>query len=608
MNIGDILGAPYYLVHLIPIGQAPGGAGDWATTWLLGSGLVVVVLYMVMSPAATLLAVHLEDRLEAGLREASQGATIDELRRYAHWYVRNRNRLLAIRRSSPAKYVDEEVAHQLRASGERLPGNNTDAAWARRMVWLTNEVANLRVLTGSIFVSWFGLYSIAATTWVVAPDHLRGAWDAIVRTASHTQPSVAALIFAVTTFLVLNAVNWKRRGLSKWRSEHLAAGYGQLYEIGLTLKGLRAVVPGAITLWHDRMAQSWSAAQLTVLNDYTAAPGGADEDLWSEVFDTTHQQSEAAIEAIEAIISDPQKQAALSIAVPPQVWAVVGNARNTLAFKLFSPNTRILIEASLEAGKRRTSSYLDVLSLCVDSVISHVQAPFTTAAQEALKPLAIAASDRNPLAGMFNHEDDQQKSDPRIIYQEAVDRAVDNAIKEVDSHLREHLDIKALAAASDSGNTARRKIINNESLVRDKVGIYFAETLAIRLAALRDKMIDHLNYNNLRQRDARPAFSRRWRVEQQFVVDDEDLLLRGLDVAIAAAATAMDKAVSKILEEDIAALVAESADERDYNDRIRYGLVAACRAEAELIDSIARIEAVLLPASWWSRVRAAFNR
>ncbi|MGC7304356.1 hypothetical protein RA993_23280, partial [Mycobacteroides abscessus subsp. abscessus] len=90
------------------------------------------------------------------------------------------------------------------------------------------------------------------------------------------------------------------------------------------------------------MAQSWSAAQLTVLDDYTAAPGSPDEDLWSEVFDTTHQQSEAAIEAIEAIISDPQKQAALSIAVPPQVWAVVADARNTLAFKLFSPVGQVL--------------------------------------------------------------------------------------------------------------------------------------------------------------------------------------------------------------------------------------------------------------------------
>lgn len=608
MNIGDILSAPYHLVHLIPIGQAPGGAGDWATTWLLGSGLVVFALYMVMSPAATLLAVHLEDRLEAGLREASQGATIDDLRRYAHWYVRNRNRLLAIRRASPAKYVDEEVARHLRASGERLPGNNIDAAWARRMVWLTNEVANLRVLTGSIFVSWFGLYSIAATTWVVAPDHLRASWDAIVRTASHTQPSVAALIFAVTTFLVLNAVNWKRRGLSKWRSEHLAAGYGQLSEIGLTLKGLRAVVPGAITLWHDRMAQSWSAAQLTVLYDYTAVLGGPAEDLWSETFDDTHERCQAAIAAIEAITADPQKRAALLIAAPAEVRVILDAPRKTLAFNLFTPQTCTMIEDLLAAGKQRTADYLEVLSQAVDAVLADVQTPFATAAQEALKPLAAAALQRNSLAAVFADADGKEKADPLISYQEAVERAVDGAIKGVDSSVREHLDIKALADASHSGSAVWRQIIDNESRVREKVDGYFTGAMVDRLETLRADMIGHLRYDNLTQHHAgMAALSRGWRYEC-FAVDDEQLLLRAVDGDIVAAAQAMDRTVTTILEEDIADLVAESADERAYNDRIRYGLVAACRAEADLIDCVDRIEAVLLPASWWSRMRAAFNR
>lgn len=608
MHILDILSAPYRLIHLIPLGQASGGAGDWITTWLLGSGLVVVALYMIMSPAATLLAVHLEDRLDAGLREASQGATIDDLRRYARWYVRNRNRLLAIRKASPAKYVDEDLAHKLRTSGERLPGNNTEAAWARRMVWLTNEVANLRVLASSIFVSWFGLYSIAGTTWVVAPEHLRAAWEAIVRTARHTPPSVAALIFAVTTFLVLNAVNWKRRGLAKWRSEHLATGYGQLSEIGLTLKGLRAVVPGAITLWHDRMAQSWSTAQLTVHHDYTAALGPADADLWSETFDTTHEQCQAAIEAIEAITADPQKRAALSIATPAEVRAVLDNPRKTLAFKIFTPQARTLIENQLEAGKQRTADYLDVLSQAVDAVIAHAQPPFATAAQEVLKPLAAAALERNSLATLWADADGEDKGDPLSTYQKAVDRAVDDSIKELSSQLREQLDIKALAEASHSGSTARRQIIDNESLVRDKVDGYFAAALPDRLEALRDKMIGCLDYDGLRQHCAElAALSRGWRVDH-FVFDDEERPLRAVDGAIEAAAHAMDRAASTILEEEIAALVAESADERDYNDRIRYSLVAACRAEAELIDCADRIEAVLLPASWWSRVRAAFNR
>ncbi|SKS74070.1 Uncharacterised protein [Mycobacteroides abscessus subsp. bolletii] len=608
MNIGDILSAPYHLVHLIPIGQASGGAGDWATTWLLGSGLVVVALYMVMSPAATLLAVHLEDRLEAGLREASQGATIDELRRYAHWYVRNRNRLLAIRRASPAKYVDEDSAHQLCASGERLPGNNTDAVWARRMVCLTNELANLRVLADSIFVSWFGLYSIAATTWVVAPDHLRTSWDAIVRTARHTQPSVAALIFAVTTFLVLNAVNWRRRGLSKWRSEHLAAGYGQLSEIGLALKDLRAVVPSAITLWHDRMAQSWSAAQLTVPYDYTAALGGPDADPWSETFDATHERCQAAIAAIEAITADPHKRAALLIAAPAEVRAVLDQPRKALAFNLFAPQTRTMIEDLLQAGKQRTADYLDVLSQAVDAILTHVQTPFVTAAQEALKPLAAAALQRNSLAAVLANADGKKNSDPLITYQKAVERAVDDAIKTVGSSVREHLDIKALASASHSGSTVRRQIIDNESRVREKVDRYFTGAMVDRLGTLRNNMINHLRYAGLTQhRAGMAALSRGWRAEY-FAGDDEQLLLRAVDGAIVAAAQAMDSTVTTILEEDIADLVAESADERTYNDRIRYGLVAACRAEADLIDCTDRIEAVLLPASWWSRVRAAFNR
>ncbi|WP_133175896.1 hypothetical protein [Mycobacteroides abscessus] len=340
----------------------------WIALWVAGSFPTLTFLAMTHTMIFSLCRA-ISGRVDRLRAMADKGATFDTRRRNAQWSVRINGWLHAIERRS---WLHRESDRPIALIG-RLGEPTLRSRRVEHVIGFTHRLVGLARAAATALVSWFGLYSVAATTWVTAQDQIRSAARYV---ADSMHPGGGAtLAFTVVAFLAVNAVNWKRRGLSKWRADHLTRAYSDLDQIQAHLTRALAVHSTALCAWYAQFAESLPDIHRTARHGaaWSLLPYPA-RSLWSSIFDAAYRDIAQEIEAITDISTKQRYGAALQVVTPPAATPLVLDPATHLKLTMFSPETRAEIHTRQAAATNIAQQYAQCLHESIATAINATKA------------------------------------------------------------------------------------------------------------------------------------------------------------------------------------------------------------------------------------------
>jgi hypothetical protein len=579
----DVVVFPYTLAYSMMLSEPWPLAAKWLATWITGFSIVV----------GALVCVHLSvfftcERIDAAIAAvrvaADRGATLHQRRRHAHWFVRIEKWLRIVKRSTWIRRGFPEE----RPSIERLSNVSIRASFPRSFIGVTFAVGTLAKAAKRTVLSWFGAFSIVATTWVVYQAQVRqGAADIAASLHALSIPvAVVALILTVSTFFAVNAVHWRRRGLSKWRADHLAAGYADLERIRAIMAHFRSVITPALDRWHSNMASSWESASSSPRTESLGLEW-RDRGPWRTEFDDAYGTWKQALQKIEKITDGRHRSTAIRTVAPWTVGPLLFRPRIFLRVDLFSPATHQHIDERIAAAKYKYRRYRGALDAGIAVALAAAEPPAEAVLHHSLDGPGLEVLD------------DARAEDVLERYHEALDRAIPAATRHVEAELRRHLGKLRLDTVLDDACTA-------EVLER------YRETVEVAIAAAtRQIESEFRRLLNARSLEAVQLEDREsvlfWR-NLGLRDDDEHPHGRVMESADRGASRGALRRATDELHLSLDKLLAGGDDERHYREYLETAIRDGCQTEAELVECLTTLDKVLFPHSLWERLRAALNR
>ncbi|UBV15335.1 hypothetical protein H8Z57_32575 [Mycolicibacterium fortuitum] len=554
----------------------------WLYVWVLGSWVVVAAML-----SAGFVVYCLCDRfgtLSYWLyRTADRGARLSQRRRLARWYVRVTHVLHSIKRPTGFRRMPRG-----RPPGrERITSARRSGMLVRLVLLLCDSAMSLAGRTIRLLCSWFGLYSIIGATWATHRHSLQEAGNDVLGLARtlDVPVGVLALAFAVATFLLVNAVSWRRRGLSKWRADHTVDGFERLNTIRVSLARMRDEIGPALVEWHAVMARSWSCAtswggtQLATLSAHRRG-------LWRDEFDVVHESWAADLVELEKITSDDHQIAGVMAATPLAARPVISDPRLFLGIDAFSPGTRRVIDDLLNTAADRRRQYRHTLDMALEvaldevgeDIIGELQQRLAVVSERLLTEPCPSASER---------------------YAEVADAAADDAARCFLPVLERHLRCVEVAKLVDFEE--KRAVTERYQDAVDQLVCSLAGSLKVVLRENLNARSLHtvqLQHESSAQFWASLGQSPRLGAGRHLVITD-------VIVAAVRSVRAHSSAVTHLQLEPV---LDGCLDEHRYKNFIDERVRNCCEAEAELVSCLASLDRFLIPRSRWAQIRAALSR
>ncbi|GBE67790.1 hypothetical protein MFM001_42520 [Mycobacterium sp. MFM001] len=413
----------------------------WFFTWICGA-----LFYLLLLIIAHLTVFYACERIADAIVKvrviADQGATLEQRRRNACWLIRVDRWRRVVKSRTWVHYGFGDEPNRT----ERLTRGTRRSAVSRFLIGVGFGVGEVANSAKTAVLSWLGALSALAATWVVYESQVRHAWAAIAAWLDNLDLPQLALAFTIVTFFVVNAVNWRRRGLSKWRSDHSSGAYADLARIRVIVLGALKVISPALTAWHSSMARSWDIAA-SPARMCPSLVGPPYRGPWRSQFDCAHKACEDALRDIEAITGDPDRRDGIWAAVPWYVRGPLFLPADYLELKMFAPAVHQRVDEFLAGATDRQRLYCQI-----------VEAAASAAAHQAQAALHQHL-DRPVLELLAGGEDD-----PPNRYPEVVEAAASAAAHQAQAALHENLDrpvLELLAAGEDQAPQHYREILDS---------------------------------------------------------------------------------------------------------------------------------------------------
>lgn len=582
MSTADLFVLPYTFAASALSAEGQVSIADWLYVWVLGSWAAVAamlsagfVVYCLCDWFGTL-----SYRL---YRTADRGARLNQRRRLARWYVRVTHVLHSIKRPTGFRRMPRG-----RPPGrERITSARRSGTLVRLLLLLCDSAMSLAGRTIRLVCSWFGLYSIIGATWATHRQSLQEAGSDVLRLARRLDVPVGmlALAFAAATFLLANAVSWRRRGLSKWRADHTVEGFQLLNTIRVGLARMRDEIGPALVEWHAAMARSWSSAtspggtQLATVSTHRRGP-------WRDGFDAVHESWEAELVELEKIISDGHQIAGVMAATPLAARPVISDPRLFLGIDAFSPVTRQVIDDLLNAAADRRRQYRHTLDMALEVALDEVDEDITGELHQRLEIVCEQVlNEPSPSASER--------------YTEVADAAADDAARCFLPALERHLRCVEVAKLIDFED--KRAV---SQCYHDAV-----EQLVCRLAlSLKVVLREHLNARSLHTVQLQHESSAQFWASLGQPPHLGDGRHKVITDVIAAAVRAVRAQSSAAIHLQLDPVLDGCLDEHRYTNFIDERSRNCCEAEAELLSCLASLDRFLIPRSRWAQMRAALSR
>jgi hypothetical protein len=547
----------------------------WFLTWANGS-----FYYFGLSLLAQVIVFYLCEAIARGAEKvhiaADQGATFDQRLRNAQWFVRVDRWLRIVRRRTGARPM-------LRGgcTDQRLTDGTRRSSTSRYFILLASYIGVVVRVVKAVVISWFGAFSIAATTVVVYRSQVRSAAADIIASLRDVQIpiSATALVFTIVTFFFVNAVNWRRRALSKWRSDYAADGYADIDRIRVIMLHLLSLFTPALMEWHSTMARSWQG----VFSSRRIISLSFDDRSWMPEFGKIYQSYKDDLRAIEDITCDPYRRSKIRYIAPRAVRSPLLNPRDYLDLDIFSPATRQQLDELVTAAE-------DKHKRCHRAVHTGIAAALA-AAEPAAEAQLHHHLDRvgGELLGSVGANDVSQR------YCEDLEVAIAAATQHLETELHHQL-----------GKLRFDEVVSHDTQQRYRAVLGTAMDAVTH--HLKVEFRQHLKETRLHQLNLRGLNSR-----NLFFASSELLAVRQdnqqcLDTAIRAAIDAVSRKTKDELQHQLDQVLADSDDKRHYHRHLDGMLRDACQTQAELRECVTTLNKLLFPQSLWSRIRAAFNR
>lgn len=582
MSIADLLVLPYTFAASALSAEGQVSIADWLGVWVLGSWAAVAA--MLSAGFAVFCLCDWFGTLSYRLyRIADRGARLSQRRRLARWYVRVTHVLHSIKRPTGFRRMPRG-----RPPGrERITSARHSDRVVRLVLLLCDSAMSLVGRTIRLLCSWFGLYSIFGATWATHRHSLQEAGSDVLSLARTLDVPVGmlALAFAATTFLLANAVSWRRRGLSKWRADHTVEGFQLLNTIRVGLARMRDEMGPALAEWHSVMARSWPCAnssggtQLATVGAHSRGP-------WRDEFDAVHESWEADLVELEKIISDGHQIAGVMAATPLAARPVISDPRFFLAIDAFSPGTRQVIDDLLKTAADRRRRYRHTLDTALEvaldevgeGIIGELEQRLEVVYEQVLNEPSPSASER---------------------YAEVADAAADDAARCFLPVLERHLRCVEVAKLVDFDE---RRVVSQR--YQDAVEQLVCSMAASLKVVLRENLNARSLYTVQLQHESTAQFwtslgqSPRLGAGRHLVITD----------VIVAAVRSIRAHSSAVMHLQLEPVLDGCLDEHRYKNFIHERVRNCCEAEAELLSCLASLDRFLIPRSRWAQMRAALSR
>ncbi|OHU63021.1 hypothetical protein [Mycobacteroides chelonae] len=641
MTFLDVVTYPYQVPYERLWGQVQYStlsdkAAVWLLVWMTGT-FTVGIGFLVIHGVIYFGADYLRERSRRLVAAASFGARIEQRRRYAHWGVRVDSWLRDVQLHTV--YRRGLVPDQPRS--DRLGKMTRSGTGASVLITVSGSVATFVAEIGRWLLTWFGLYSLGATAWVVAQPQIRSAAEQIGRNFGDKQ--LFGLGFTIVAFLMLNAVSWRRRGLSKWRAEHLAAGYEDLDKIQAILREVRRLVSPAITEWHTNMSRSWRQAHEDGRQGNRSPLTLPPQPIWPEEFDQTYQTCVAKLNEVNEISTKREGSNPLWIVTPRSAFLITHWPEDYLDVELFSPTTRDSIAACLHQAKALSSAYWQALSVQLRLASLNAYA----GAFAVISDLVVEPGVRYLAAVRSIHPDHDEQAgtfaEASKTYESVRTAACVTLANQLRTVLAQQLLWSKLAGHSEADDDVEAEVIDDYRDVecgyteddedfddvantdgqqravgplddaddlQDQFATATAAAIPNAIMAACNQLRHDLNPLEIRRRQRKDDYLQDlWdKLAPEPAIDPQIADRKAMETQVQHAFRSAIAAARLSLRMELAELTEDGPAHRLYRAGLEREISRGCRTEAELRQYLTNVDAHLLPRTTWGRIMAAFNR